>query len=48
MLFTFRAKDEIDREGDEDSEREDEPGAVGDIRVEGVNSRERCHGVDGV
>jgi hypothetical protein len=48
MLFTFGAKDEIDGKSDEDGEREDEPGGVGDIGVEGGNSRERCHGVDGV
>jgi hypothetical protein len=48
MLFTFRAKDEIDRESDENGECKDEPRGIGDVGVEGGNSRERCHGVDGV
>jgi hypothetical protein len=48
MLFTFGAKDEVDGKSDEDGEREDEPRRVGDVRVEGVDRRERCHVVDGV
>jgi hypothetical protein len=47
MLFTFGAKDEVDRKGDEEGEGQDEPRGIGDIRGERGLIRKKGHGIVG-